>query len=413
MIPVDDIFLEAIKESHVLSCRINVIQLQGTGASLEQTLVAENVGVISGSVTADSSSNARRTFQAVVPIRSDNTYYDSRDPLTNDPKNLPLNVLDSQVQVFSGVQIGERTVQVPLGVFRVDEVKRRNRDALSISGSSLEVYVVENVETASKTYSKTALVLQTIKDIILDVLPYVEFDVGDDVDSDSEGDPLNTEIGSDMVRDVGSSPWGAIEILGTKIDADVYCGPDGRFKIVKKPSLEDTNPVLTVEAGTIGFDDGVAGTLVERNGGVTRDDTYNAVVVMGQSVDPDVPPVSYVLKISTDEGYAADDPLRWGGPFGKKARVLGQNPVLTSTAACKSAAQTYIKRYQSLSRTLDISMIPNPALEPDDVIRIDMLDGTFENHMIKRIDMPFGIAGSWKIETMSTKQAPDEGESGE
>lgn len=396
MIAVDEIFLNAIKESHVLSARVNVLQLQEVESELQQVLVAENVGVISGSVTADSSSNARRSFQARIPIRSDNTYYDSRDPLTNNPQQLPLSVIDTQVQIFSGVQIGERVVQVPLGVFRVDEIKRRNNDALDVTGTSLEAYVIENVETASVTYPKTAEIIATITSIIEDAVPYAEIDIDDDVST-------STLLGSDLVRDVGSSPWGAIEILSTKIDSDVYCGPDGRFKIKRKKSLENTQPVITVEAGTVNFED-TPGTLVERNGGVTRADTYNAVVTMGQSSDPDAPPVSYVLKISTDEGYAANDPLRWGGPFGKKARVLGQNPILTTVAACKTAAQTYIKRYQALSRTLDISMIPNPALEPDDVLRIDMLDGTFENHMIKKLDMPLGFSGAWKIDTISTKK---------
>lgn len=401
MIETNPLFEQTVKESHVVFSTFNVIKLvqESTplGPALTQVVVAENVGITSGSVTADSGSNARRSFQATVPVRADSTYYDSRDPLTNYPKQLTASVIDTQVQIFYGVSVGERAIRVPVGVFRVDEMRRRNNDAIVMSGVSLEAYVVDNVETVTKTYSKTDSVINTIRNIIIDSVPYAYIDVDLSL--------TDAALGSDLVREVGSSPWGAIEILSTKIGADTYCGPDGRFKIKKKPELENTSPVLTVESGSVRFETS-DGTLVERNGGVSRADTFNAVVVSGQSSDPDAEPVSYVLKLDASEGYSG--PLTWGGPFGKKARVLGSNPILLTTAACKAAAQKYITRYQALSRTLDISMVPNPALEPDDVIRIDMLDGTFEHHMIKKIDMPLGVSGAWKLDTMSTKKEPEE-----
>lgn len=392
MIDRDPVLQAVMRESYTLTFGMDVYRVRD---DMTVALVAESVAITGGSVTADSSANARRSFSATVPLRPDGTYHFVGDMTGTAAAVLPLDVVASHVRIYAGVGVGLSTVRVPLAVCRVDTISRTNRGPLEISGPGLEAYVVEDAVTEATVYPAGSNIIGTIKSIITAAVPYAKFAVTADAATNSKS------LGAPLDREVGSSPWDAVGILANKIDYDVYCDSTGTFVIEPERTLENTTPVLTVDAGTVFPLPGApGGNLSTLDLSTTRESTYNAVVVTGQSSDPDTPPVSHVERIRSG-------PLRWGGPFGKKAKVMGSNPILVTKAAAAKAAATYLKRYQSLERTLDFSMIPNPTLEPGDVVRVDMLDGTHEKHMVKKVDIPFGLTAPWKVETVSVKNDDD------
>jgi hypothetical protein len=117
---------------------------------------------------------------------------------------------------------------------------------------------------------------------------------------------------------------------------------------------------------------------------------------MGQSSESAVPPwsaVSYDLD--------PESPTVWGGPFGKKPLIY-QDDLLDTKEKCQAKADELLAFYRAEDRYLDFSAIPNPALEPDDVVQVSMLDGTTENHLITRMTIPLGL-GAWTADTLSNK----------
>jgi len=144
--------------------------------------------------------------------------------------------------------------------------------------------------------------------------------------------------------------------------------------------------------------DGKGGVLISMNTRVSRDETYNAVLAIAQSSNPDVAPVSDWVK---DENPAS--PTRWGGPFGKKTYVLESSQFFTK-ADCTNGGKVMLERLKSEVRTVDFSAVPNAAIEPDDVLNIDMLDGSQEKHMIGQFTIPIGI-GAWTAQTLAGRIA--------
>jgi hypothetical protein len=54
---------------------------------------------------------------------------------------------------------------------------------------------------------------------------------------------------------------------------------------------------------------------------------------------------------------------------------------------------------------VDLTAVPNPAIEPNDLIAIDMLNGTVENYFVVQVVIPLGI-GSWSATMATSRELP-------
>lgn len=369
MIPVTQEFLDVIKHSHQITSVMTFYQWDQPTAGIAE--VDYTAKVISGSVTADRQQKARRNFSAEVAL--------------HEWEDVPVDIISSRVQIWTGTYAGLSSMMVPVGVFRIDEIGRINAGTLSLSGSSLEEYVIDDQWTAAGKIAKNTPIINKIKEIIADSVPgAVEFDISPDAMARDELLPYDTPY------KVGESKWDVVESLAFDIECDVYCDPMGRFRITPRPLMNGPKPVALLHEGP----DGV---LIALNTQVTRDKMHNGVVVISER--------SGGSETVTHSGIALDtdptSPTRWGGPFGKRP-MTHQVKSLTSDAQCKAKAEAMLLEYKATTRTLDFSAIPNPALEPDDVVQVSMLDGTYEDHLVTRIQIPFGL-GDWMANTLSNK----------
>ena len=120
--------------------------------------------VLSGNVTADRNQRARRSFSAEIAL--------------HDWEDVPVNVVSSRVQIWTGVLMGSMEMMIPIGVFRVDTIGRKNGGTLSLGGSSLEEFVIESKWENTGRYTKGTPVLAEIQKIIRDCVPGdVTFDI--------------------------------------------------------------------------------------------------------------------------------------------------------------------------------------------------------------------------------------------
>jgi len=361
VIDIDPVLLEAFRYSHVKSSYLSVYE--GT------TLVSEVVGISSGSVKADRNQKARRSLECTIP-------------LSQWQDVVGLNVIGSRVQAWTGYDLGGRKIVVPIGAFRVDELGRAQGGTLQVTASSLESYVIDDIFIDQLPIYTGANVVNEIKRLITESLPDVIFEL-DAFATSMSGVLLDKDLFLERDR------WDTVIALAAFISCDVYCTPAGKFRIAKRPSMTDLVPVWRINEGP----DGV---LVAMNTKVSRANTFNGVLAMGQSSNADVIPCSYLL-LDTD----VSSPMRWGGPFGKKLYVYSDEN-LTTTAKCQAKAEELLAFYKAEDRNLDFSAIPNPALEPDDAVQVSMLDGTVETHLITSMTIPLGL-GAWTAETLSNK----------
>lgn len=119
MYPVSARFLQAIAESHRLATTITLFRANGTVEDLPHT---------GGSVTVDRTADCRRTCSVEIA----------------DPTLIPrtpaaaLSVYGSTLRISRGVQVGDYTETVPLGVFRLDEISGDpDTGPVTLSGKAL------------------------------------------------------------------------------------------------------------------------------------------------------------------------------------------------------------------------------------------------------------------------------------
>ena len=305
------------------------------------------------------------------------------------------------------LDLGGHSEPIPAGVFRVNELARTSAGELSVSATSLESYVIDNELLDESEWAKVGdNCLDAIQRLITACFPAsspTTFDITPGAQAMS-GVQLTTDLA------VGSR-WDLIESYAFAIDCDVYCAPSGEFRIAKSPDIEAGKPVWRINEGP----DGV---LVSMNTRVSRDKVYNGVQVIAQSSNSDVPPVSGdMITVADLPGLtqAERDALKvyeWGGLFGKRPLVFTDpSDELKLKADCNAKALVLLKEMLAEERTLDLSAIPNPAMEPDDIIEIlryHPISGVaeIEKHMIASMSIPLGL-GEWTAQTLSNRTSED------
>ena len=143
---------------------------------------------------------------------------------------------------------------------------------------------------------------------------------------------------------------------------------DGAFECYVK----DTTPVFTVAGG----DDGILINCVRQQ---SLNDVYNVGVVTStmkttQLVDGELREVEVPL---VGSHHISSGPLAVGGPFGR--RVIRQNnPLMDSQTKVDAAARTLVlNRLASQTVDLDLTCLPNPAVQVGDfgTIEVPVEDG--------------------------------------
>lgn len=169
------------------------------------------------------------------------------------------------------------------------------------------------------------------------------------------------------------------------------------------------NPVsltFTGASGQLGspvwlIDTGARGVMVEAEEALDRTGVYNGVLVVGQNRATDIP----VSALVYDSDFTS--PTRWGGPFGEVVRVE-QSSAVQTVGQAQAAAEALLDKKLGLTRSLVITIAPNPALEAGDIVDIAFVDGRRERHVIDALALDLGPEGAQQLTTRSVF-TPDAG----
>lgn len=363
MFPVSAQFLSALRASHQAVVRVDAYT---AGAS---TRLAEDLPVSGGSVTADASSQVRRTLDLTV---SDSALMPTSEGDVLSPHGTELYVLRG-VQYPTG-----DTEWCPLGVFRVDDVKRGFADApVQVSAVDRAKAVADRKFEKPRQPTGSQNRVQWITTLAQEVWPGLAV-------TNSTG---NTDAMPYPPPVWEHERWDAIEELATSIGAEVFFGSRGGLMIRPEPTI--TDPVVWW------VDTGASGVLVDGERVISRERTFNVVVATGEAAGPFAP----ARAVAEDTDPAS--PTRVTGPFGR-VPTFYNSPLLRTTTQASKAANGLLGRARALNRQLELSSIPNPALEPGDVIEVRLDDGTRERHLIDKVTCPLEPSSVMELSTRST-----------
>jgi hypothetical protein len=360
--PVSDRFLARLAESHVPITAVQLFLTDGRVLDVPHT---------GGSVTVDRAQATRRTCTVTC----------------DDPALIPripsdqLATYGARLRISRGVEYGSSndTELVPLGVFRLDSVDGDvSEGPVTLQGKDLSAIVSDDKFTVP--YRVTGTIVSAITEIIRRSI----------LDAEIVSQITDTPIGS-RTFDIEADPWTGVQEIAAAAGAECYPDADGVFRIAALPDLLTTPPVWAIEATE-------GGVYIKANRGMSSDNVKNGWLARGENTSDNVAPVSY-LAVDNDP----NSPTYWGGKFGRRPGFHSSSTLIT-TAACQLAATLRLAQAKAPNASGDISSLPNPALEPGDVLRVMHEDGSRELHQAAAFTVPLDLGGDFPISTISAKE---------
>lgn len=360
MYPVSSRFLPRLAESHTPATSVQLFTTDGRVITVDHT---------GGSVSVDRGQAIRRTCTVT----------------SADVSLIPLTPVDqlatygARLRIARGVEYGDGTSElVPLGVFRLDGAEGDPVEGpVTLTGKSLECIVADDKFTTP--YQATGTVVGAITALVTRSIP----------DAQVISQITDSVIGP-RTWDTDGDPWAACQEIAAAAGAECYANADGVFVISVLPDVLAVNPVWAVEAGE-------GGVYVKGTRSMSSDGVFNGVLARGEGTGAGAP----VQYLATDDDPGS--PTYWGGPFGHRPTTYSSS-TLTTLIACSAAANLRLRSAKAPNSRGDLSSLPNPALEPGDVIRVTHPDGLRELHQIASFTVPLDEGGDFPIATISAKE---------
>jgi hypothetical protein len=371
MRPVSARFLRTIRGSHRMRARVRVVETFQEGSNPTGT----ELPVLAGDVAIDSTADVRSTL----------------DLETSGEWGELLTPYGNELFVERGIDYGNGDTEwVSLGYFRIDSVEQGQapNGTIRVSGSDRMAQVIDSRLPFPEQYaagtSHEAL-FEALISTTSEAAPFPEATVEFDYDASAAvlgAAQLAEESRFEFLRDA-VLPEGKVMFW------------DHRGFLVVRSAIAPGGAVFDIDSGR-------EGVILSLGRELGRSGVYNGVVARGESPDGETtPPVALAINDNPT------DPIRWGGPFGKVTRFYASS-FITTDAQAESAAASLLSKYTGLPYTVDLTAVPNPALEPLDVIHVTLPGGFEEDHVIESLTIPLTADGVLQLRTRTKNLADEE-----
>lgn len=352
--PVSDAFLRTITGSHSIAVRAVVLDSYQEGVSPAGT----GIGIEDGDVTYDATAQVVGTLD----LTTDGNGFDPR------PGRHLLQPYGNEIWLARGVQVGGSVEYVSLGYYMITDVEQDQapNGPLRISGSDRMQKIIDAQLISPVSFAASNSVADVFETLVLPIYPSLTIDYDWDATSDL--------LGSAQVTD--NDRYQFLADLCTTRGKIMYFDYQGHLAIKSPPG--PSAPVIQVPGG----EDGV---LVSAARTLSRDGVANAMVVQADGADDSAAP----LAIAYDSDPAS--PTYYYGPYGRVPQFWS-NPLVTTTAQAQAAASLMLAKAIRLPLTADWSAVPNPALEPWDVVRLAYPGGDGATLIIDTLTIPLTAA---------------------
>lgn len=311
---------------------------------------------IDGSVSGDASRYIRRTLSLTLA---------NPDGVWTPRGEGSAFYWDKLLRVERGIRAGGQDFLAPMGVFLID-TPEVERGRLSLTGADRIDRATRSEFTGPATYAAGTRVGVVIQDILTDA------GIGASRWSVDDG---GSTLGIARTFEAGEERLPQAVSLATSFSLDVFA--DSAGYIVVRPKRD---PETVPSAWT--FQEGVDATHVGLSKRWSRDRFYNHVLVSGESSEIN-PPVRAEASI-TDPA----SPLRITGAMGDRLFKY-TSAMITTQAQADQVALTLLWEHALIEEEIRIDHVPNPTLEPGDVITIvDEESVTNDRYLIDTISVP-------------------------
>lgn len=364
MRPVSAAFLRTVRGSHAMAARATVCTTFQHGTGPTGTVIP----ILAGNVVVDGTAKIRSTLDMTT---------DGTGMWPTDGSSSLLLPYGNEIYVERGIAYSGDTVEyVGLGYFRIQapEQQQPPNGPIRVTGNDRMAGIIDGQLLAPVLFQAGTTVGTILAALVTDVYPAAVIEWDDATDA--------TPLTADMVT--GADRFGFLNDMITAVAKIWYW--DHRGVLVVKTPPDTSTPVFDISAGA-------GGVLVSATRTVTRDRVFNAVVATGTAATPDVP----VRGVAYDNN--PQSPTYLFGPFGPVPAFFS-SPILTTNPAAAAAAATLLVKNLGLPYSVDLTSVPNPALEPYDPVTARVgARSPVETHVLQKLTIPLTAAGAMSATT--------------
>ncbi|PZH18755.1 phage tail protein [Streptomyces sp. NTH33] len=333
---------------------------------------------------------ARFGSGSVTPDRTAECRYSASVELLDAPRGRHgINSITTEVRLFQGLGVPRREVEwIPAGRYVVDRLRRTPLGvAVDLLGRE-DVIRGADLPTARTIGPDSA---QACADVLVgEALPGAAIAWRDGVDA---GTPLPAWVVDEdrwAALSGGTDTSGVSTGIAASLGAEVYADANGVITFGPVPTLN--GPVVWRIPRTL--------ATAEPSEEESSENLRNLWVVTGDGGDGSAP-VGPAYAWDNDPGsltYAGPDPVedplapqRLGLPGVRVRTGRYTSPLITSMPQADTVAQAQLADSLGVQSTLSLPTVCNPAIEPGDVVEIEVEDGAWERHLID--SNPYTLGG--------------------
>jgi hypothetical protein len=328
-------------------------------------VLSQQFGIEDGDVTLDRTAAVRRScslkltaFGAAGTVTDPQLLEQLAETLIPDDDTDAFAPYGNKIRLWYRIEVpgyvhplyGDNLYPFELGVFRLStvDVSDDGTPTLSITGYDDSKYISKNKTTVPWIVAAGTNYGAAIIAFCQDRLPGLQ------------ANPHTvTQTTPQIVVDAESDPWQTVTDWASAIGCEVFIDRYGLLTVRDEPDPQ-SDPVVWV------YDDGTTNpnaVLLNVNRGMSDDPGYNGIVLTSES---NTLPAQIRIELWDDD---PDSPTYALGPYGK-VPYFKSSPLVTDYTGGGAMAASELLKVMGGTESSDFAVIPNPAHEPGDVVRL-------------------------------------------
>lgn len=345
---VSPAFLAALPASHSIVVRADV---------LSGGLVVASLPVTAGSVTIDRANAVRRRCQVTL----------------SDPSLTPRSATDlltpygTELALYRGIRLPGGDELIPLGIFGLSKINISSGAAglvITVDGYDRSRRVARSKITDVTVITAGTNVNTATQGLIAPAVPGLAYALAP-----------TTAVTPLLVLQPADDRWAQAVALQQTIGRELYF--DAAGVVVSSPVVDPTT-----SAPVASYTVGEGGTLLSAARDLIDEQTFNHVIVSGQTSSVTAPVRGEAMDLDPAS------PTYVNGPYGDVVNIVTSNAV-TSGAQATAMAQAILLGALGLTEQVQLTAIVNPAHDVNDVVTItEPLSGTAAQYVLDSLTVP-------------------------
>lgn len=393
--------LEVLSRNHEVDAKVQVESADGA-------VLVDRLEVVSGSVVVDRTAAVRRRlsmrvspYAAEILAEIDQTGAGlpvQADPPDNITVAAGLKPYGQQARVWRGVRIpgwyddgagvddlaaGGSFYYFPLGVFRLADLAVEDSGSLDLQVDAYDMSraVARNRFDQPWIVAAGTNIGDAITAVVQDRL------ARPDVNPHSVEDVFPGQV----IIDAAQDPWEVLTGWAQSISHEAYFDANGRFTIA--PVDEPGSPVVAT------YQNGENAVMVGTSVGLSDDPGHNGVILTSESATLAAPIRAEAWDTSPSS------PTYYLGAYGRVPKFVS-NPYVATQAQADAAAAAELDRILGATERLSFVIVPNPAHEAGDVVRV-VRDEVFREMAIESMTIPLQASDTMQVSTKEKRVGED------